>query len=183
MTFKKKGKNVKIFDTAKIVYPENIEIGNNVIIDDFVLIIAKKRVVIGNNVHIASFTNISGNEEFIMEDFSGLSAGVRVFTSSDNYVSSCMTNPTVPEEFKETYHKPVVLKKHAIVGANTIILPGSIVGEGTSVGANSLVTGVLDDYCLYTGTPIKKIRKKNEEKLKMLEQLYYDKYGRGDESK
>lgn len=178
MSLKKVGKNVKIFDTAKIVYPENVEIGDNVIIDDFVLIIAKKKVVIGNNVHIASFTNITGNEEFVMEDFSGISSGVRIFTSSDDYASSCMTNPTVPDEFKEVYHKPIIFKKHSIVGANTVILPGSIIGEGTSVGANSLVSGILEDYCLYAGTPLKKIKNKNKDKLQTLEKLYYEKYGR-----
>ena len=46
MEFKKIGVNVKIFETSKIAYPENVEIGDNVIIDDFVLIIAKKKLLL-----------------------------------------------------------------------------------------------------------------------------------------
>jgi acetyltransferase-like isoleucine patch superfamily enzyme len=44
----KLGKNVKIWDTVKIVYPENLEIGDETNIDDFVFIYASgKGIKIG----------------------------------------------------------------------------------------------------------------------------------------
>lgn len=169
MKFKSIGKNVKIFETAKLVFPENIEIGDNVIIDDFVLIIAKKRVKIGNNVHIASFVSITGNEDFIMEDFTGLSTGVRVLTSSDDYVGGYLTNPTVDDKYKNVFSKETIIKRHGIIGANTVILPGSIVEEGTAIGANSLVKGTTEAYTVYVGNPIRKICSRNKERLIKLE--------------
>lgn len=172
MAYNFSGKNIKIFETAKLVYPENIEIGNNVIIDDFVLIIAKKKIRIGNNVHIASFVSITGNEELIMEDFSGLASGVRIFSSTDDYVTGYLTNPTVPELYKNVYSKKVIIKKHAIVGANTIIMPGSIINEGTSIGANSLVNCVTEPYSVYVGNPIRKIKERDKNKLLELEKSY-----------
>lgn len=174
--FKNMGNNVKIHDTAKLIYPENIEIGNNVIIDDFVLIIAKKKITIGNNVHIASFTNITGNEEFIIEDFSGISSGVRIFTSSDDYTGAYLSNPTVEEEFKNVFNAPIKIKKYALVGANTVILPGSIIAEGTSIGANSLVNSETEPYSLYTGNPIKKIKTKDKDRILTLAEEYKRRY-------
>ena len=172
MNFKSVGKNVKIFETAKIVFPENIEIGDNVIIDDFVLIIAKKRIKIGNNVHIASFVSITGNEEFIMEDFSGLSSGVRVVLSTDDYVDGYLTNPTIPDKYKKVYSERILIRKHGIVGTNTVILPGSVIEVGVSIGANSLVKGRTEPYSVYVGNPIKKVRERNKEKLIFNEKEY-----------
>lgn len=174
MNFKSIGTNVKIYENAKIVYPENIEIGDNVVIDDFVLIIAKKKIKIGNNVHIASFVNITGNSEFYMEDFSTVSSGVRIFTSTDDYSGSCLNNPTVPDKFKNVFTAPVILKKFALVGANTVILPGSIIEEGTSIGANSLVKGKTEPYSLYAGIPIRKICRKDKEIMLRLEREYLE---------
>lgn len=172
MGFKKIGHNVKIYETAKIAYPENIEIGDNVIIDDFVLIIAKKKIMIGSNVHISSFVSITGNEEFIMEDFSGLSSGCKILTSSDDFTGPYLTNPTVPDEYKNVTSKPVIIKKFAVVGANSIVLPGSIIEEGVSIGANSLVKGTTKPYSVYVGSPIRLIREKDREKILQLEEHY-----------
>jgi len=36
-------------------------------------------------VHIASFTSITGGGEYVMEDFTTLSNGVRVFTGNEDY--------------------------------------------------------------------------------------------------
>ncbi|MGF7059798.1 acyltransferase [Brassicibacter mesophilus] len=174
--FKKIGKNVKIYDTSKLIYPENIEIGNNVIIDDFVLIIAKKRVVIGNNVHIASYVTITGNDEFIIEDFSGISSGVKIFTSSDDYMGAYLNNPTVLNEFKNVFTASINIKKYALVGANTVVLPGSIIEEGTSIGANSLVNSKTEPYHLYAGCPIKKLKARDKNTILKLAEEYRKKY-------
>ena len=175
INIKKIGKNVKIFETTKIAFPENVEIGSNVIIDDFVLIIAKKSVKIGNYVHIASFSSLTGNETIILEDFSGLSSGVRIFSSSDLFSGNCLTNPTVPAEYRKVISKAVIIKKHSIIGANTVILPGITIGEGAAVGANSLVTKNLEPWTVYFGTPCKAIKKRNKEKILELSKELYKK--------
>lgn len=177
MEFKKIGHNVRIFETAKIAYPENVEIGDNVIIDDFVLIIAKKKIIIGSNVHIASFVSITGNEDFIMGDFTGLSTGSKILTSTDDFSGPYLTNPTVPDEFKNVTSKPVIMKKFALVGANSIVLPGSIIEEGVSIGANSLVNGITKPYSVYVGSPIRLVKEKDRYKILQLEKEYREKYG------
>lgn len=177
MNFKRIGVNVKIFGTSKIAYPENVEIGDNVIIDDFVLIIAKKKIIIGSNVHIASFVSITGNEELIIGDFTGLSTGCKVLTSTDDFSGPYLSNPTVPDEYKNVTSKPIIMKKFALIGANTIILPGSIIEEGVSIGANSLVNCVTEPYSVYVGSPIRKVKEKDRERILFLEKNYREKYG------
>jgi acetyltransferase-like isoleucine patch superfamily enzyme len=43
------------------------------------------------------------------------------------------------------------------IGALTAVLDGARIGDGCVVGASSLVRGVLDDFCVYVGNPLRKI--------------------------
>jgi galactoside O-acetyltransferase len=146
----KNGK-VIIFDTAKIIGEENIEFGDYIIIDDFVFIYAKKKIKFGNYIHIAVGSSIIGSEMVVMEDFSGLSAGVRVYTSSDDFSAYGFGNPSISEKFRNVKHAPVIIKRFAIIGANSVILPGVTIGEGAAVGAGSVVTKDLEPWGIYIG--------------------------------
>ncbi len=47
----------------------------------------------------------------------------------------------------------VIFKKGCWVGAHCTVLPGSIIGEGSVIGANSVVMGIVTPNCLYAGNP------------------------------
>jgi galactoside O-acetyltransferase len=143
--------SVSIFEHKKIIGLENIEFGRNIIIDDFVFIYAKKRIKIGNNVHIASFTSITGGEYFTMEDFSGLSSGVRIFIGSEDFQEWGFGNPTIDEKYRNIKRAPIHIGKFCVIGANSVILPGVTVGEGATVGAGSVVSKNLEPWGIYIG--------------------------------
>ncbi len=171
-----------IWPLAKIITPEVISIGDSVIIDDFVFIMGGERTIIGSFVHIGAFTSIAGGGEFIMEDFSGLSGGVRIYTGNEDYAGGCLTNPTVPFPYRVASRSFVHIHKHAIVGANSVILPGVVIGEGVAIGANSLVKKDCEPWTTYFGSPAKPIGARPKEKMLELEaQLrkdLYDPYGK-----
>ena len=159
----KVGKNVMISDKACIYSPHKISIGDNCRIDDFCILAG--RVSIGNHVHIAVYSFLSGCEKgIVMEDYSGLAYGVKVLVNSDDYSGESMTNPTIPDKYKpKKQAKKVIIQKHSIVGANSLIMPGVVLAEGTAVGANSMVLKTTEAWSVYFGNPAKKIknRKKN----------------------
>ncbi len=170
MKFKKTGNNVQISTKASIYNSEEIEIGSNSRIDDFCVLSGKLKI--GRNVHIAAFCLVAGGEKGItLEDFSGLAYHVQVFTQSDDYSGKSMTNPTIPGKFKHEIKKQILIKKHSIVGAGVIILPGVILEEGTSVGAMSLVRKSTEPWSIYTGNPAKKIKNRSKDLL-IFEQEY-----------
>jgi len=74
-----------------------------------------------------------------MEDFSGLSGGCRIYTGTEDFSGSSLTNPTIPSEFRNAIRSFVTIRKHAILGANVIVLPGVTIGEGAAIGANAPV--------------------------------------------
>ncbi|MGK7933888.1 MAG: DapH/DapD/GlmU-related protein [Microcystaceae cyanobacterium] len=170
LNFRSIGQDVTIWEQAKIINPEVISIGNSVIIDDFVFLIGGRQTEIGSFVHIGSFTCITGGGEFMMEDFSGLSGGVKIYTGNEDYSGGCLTNPTVPSPYRVATRSFIHIKKHAIIGANSVILPGVTIGEGAAIGANSLVTKDCEPWKVYFGSPAKAIKPRPKEKILKLEQ-------------
>jgi acetyltransferase-like isoleucine patch superfamily enzyme len=154
-------RNVKIYETARIVGIDNIEFGDNIIIDDFVFIYAKKKIKISNYVHIGSFSSITGGDEVVFDDFSGLSMGCRIFTGTEDFSGCGFGNPTIPEEYRNVKRAPVRIGRFAVLGANTVVLPGVTVGEGVTVGANSVVTTDLESWGVYVGN--KRIRERDKD--------------------
>lgn len=162
--FKKYGENVLISKKASIYSPERIEIGDNVRIDDFALLSGK--IIIGNYVHIAAYAALfAGEEKIEMKDYSGLSSRVTIYTQTDDYSGKYMTNPTVPKEHKNIIKKEVILEKHAIIGASSVVLPGALVGKGAAVGSMSLVNKSLEEWSIYAGIPCKRIGERSKELL------------------
>jgi len=166
MDFKSLGQNVKISDKASIYDCEAIAIADNSRIDDFCVLSGK--LVIGRNVHITPQCLVAGGREgIVLSDFCCLSYGVSVFTQSDDYSGTTLTNSTIPSRYKNEYKARVFIGRHCIVGARSIIMPGVSLADGTSVGAMSLVTKSTEEWALYFGVPAKKIRNRKKDLLKL----------------
>jgi galactoside O-acetyltransferase len=164
------GKNVLIKKNVGMFFIENISIGSNVRIDDNVIIVASKKestVKIGNYVHIASNCYLAGSAGIEMSDFSGLATGVQIFSASDDYSGKKLTNPTVGKPYIGGKFGKVTLGKHVIIGAGSIVLPDVNIKQGSSVGALSLVNKDLEDWGVYFGIPVKKIKDRKKDILKL----------------
>ena len=168
MGFKHLGKNVKISDKASIYNADQISIGDESRIDDFCLISGV--VTIGRNVHIGVFCNVAGGEPGItFEDYSAIAYGSQIFAQSDDYLGYAMTNPTVPDRYKKETKLPIVVGRHTLIGTKCVIFPGVVFGEGTAVGACSLVTKSTDPWGVYAGIPAKRVKERRKDLLLMEE--------------
>jgi acetyltransferase-like isoleucine patch superfamily enzyme len=77
-----------------------------------------------------------------------LSHGVQIYTRNHNLTNLVELDPP----------KDVVIMDDCWVGANSIILPGVILGRHTVVGAGSIVTkSFTDGWVVIAGNPAKKI--------------------------
>ncbi|RLL87045.1 galactoside O-acetyltransferase [Petrotoga sp. HKA.pet.4.5] len=172
--FKKVGNNVFISKKASIYSPEKIEIGNNVRIDDFCIL--SGNITLGYYIHIAACSLLYGSDKgIIMEDFTTLSSKVSIYAISDDYSGNSLTNPMIPDKYKKLDKGPVILRKHVIIGSGTVILPNIIIGEGTAVGALSLVNKNLEEWSIYAGNPIKKIKGRSKKLIELEEQFLNEK--------
>lgn len=166
------GDNVLLSDKASYYNCKNIQIGNNVRIDDFcVLSAGKGGIVIGNYIHIAVYCSIMGHGKISIEDFSGLSARVSVYSSSDDYSGFAMTNPTLPSEFTNVQHADIKIGRHVIIGAGSVVLPGVDLEEGVAIGALSLVKKNCRSFGIYIGVPAKRISDRRQDLLEKEKKL------------
>jgi acetyltransferase-like isoleucine patch superfamily enzyme len=171
------GDDVTIWSKANIIGAEFISIGDSVIIDDFVMIVATQPLFIGSFVHIAAGASVMGGGRFVMEDFTGLSGGVRIYTGNEDYSGATLTNPAVPAPYRKPERSFVDIRKHAIVGANAVVLPGVIIGEGAVVGSLSLVRKDCEPWSVNFGSPARVIGSRPSETILELEsQLRSDLY-------
>lgn len=166
--FKSVGKNVRVAKHNTITGLENIEIGDNVRIDPYCsLIAAGGWLKIGSFTHVAGYCFLSAGDGIQLDDFSGVSQGVRIYSRTDDYTGTSLTNPTVPSKYTNVRGGLVHLGRHVIVGSGTVILPGVTIGEGSSVGALALVTKNLDSWGVYSGTPARLIKSRSKKMLKL----------------
>lgn len=153
--FRKLGRNVRIHRSAVLAGCEQISIGDHSRIDCFTLISAGEQgVEIGCCVHIAAGCYLfGGGGRIALEDFSGLSSRVSLYTATDDYSGGVMTNPTVPDEFRNVASGDVILRKHAIVGASCVVLPGVELQQGAAVGALTCVRKDVSEFSIQVGNP------------------------------
>ncbi len=162
-----------LYEFAKIVGDRSrLSVGPRTKIDDFVFLNIGAGCRIGRNVHIGSFTSIIGGGTLVMEDFSGLSAGCRVITGTDDFVGPYMTNSAVPAEYRNVRTGTVTIGRHAVIGTNTIIFPGVIIGEGASVGAGCVIRKHLDPWGIYVGQQARQVGTRDREAILAKEQEY-----------
>lgn len=162
MGFATLGKNVRISRKTSIYGAERIHIGDNSRIDDFAILSAGEGgIFIGKYVHISCHCSVIGQGKIILDDYSGISGRVSIYSSSDSYDGMYMTNPTLPPHVMNTTHAPVTLGKHTVVGAGSVILPGVTLHPGCAVYAMSLVTpGSFGACSIIAGVPAKGIKKR-----------------------
>ena len=168
---KKYGSNVKISRHAIIYKPEELEVGSNVRIDDFTTISGK--VVLGSYIHIAQTCSLFGADAGIrMDDFTTLSSHSIIYATSDDYSGYSLACPMAPDKYKPTdINDPVHLKKYAIVGCMSVVLPGVTIGEGCSVGAMSLCNKDLEPWGIYVGIPVRRMKERSKQFLTYAEQF------------
>lgn len=156
------GKNIKVSKFARIYNPTKLILNNNIRIDDFTILSGKGNIEIGEYVHIGPYCYISSFTNIKFNNFSGLSSGVKLFGSSDNYSGNYLTNPTVDSKYLGTIKGDIILHKHVIIGSGSIVLPNITLNEGTAIGSLSLITKNTEEWKIYGGVPAKII--KNREK-------------------
>jgi dTDP-4-amino-4,6-dideoxy-D-glucose acyltransferase len=166
------GDHVFISRYARLYSPEKISLGHDVRIDDFCILSAGGDVSIGTYVHIAAYCAIYGGGGVVMDDFSGLSARTTVYSQSDDFSGESMTNPMVPREYRvRLVYKPVHIGKHALVGANSTLMPGVEIGEGVAIGAHSLVMKDCEPWGIYFGSPARRVRERSRTLLQLADEF------------
>ncbi len=119
-----------------------IEIGDNVGISG-ATIYARKGIYIGEN------TCIGGNCKILDNDFHPIEAETRNRLLRDVDGGDSGIIPS----------REIRIGKNCFIGCNSIILKGTVLGDGCVVGAGAVVCGKFEKNCVIAGNPAKVIRR------------------------
>ena len=98
------------------------------------------------SIHIGSRTLIGGNVKILDNDFHPIEAEYR---KAQALGEDCLFH---------IRSKPIEIGNDCFIGANAIILKGTVLGEGCVVGAGSVVCGKFEPYTVIAGNPAKIIK-------------------------
>ena len=171
-TFGSVGRNVRIHKSCVILGGKRIRIGSHVRIDCFSLLSAGEQgITIGDHVHIAVGVCLFGSGGRIeVNDFAGISARTLLYTATDDYASSHLTGPTIPDKYRKVIHGDIILGKHSVIGCGSVVMPSRI-GAGATVGALSLVKKDVPEFEVVAGIPAVRRSSRSREILDSERQL------------
>jgi acetyltransferase-like isoleucine patch superfamily enzyme len=111
-------------------------------------------VKIGNRCLIGRGSGIVGHLSIVIED--DVWTGHHVYITDQNHDYRDVDQPISRQSQPE---RPVLIGAGSWLGHGVVVLPGSRIGRHVVVGANSVVSGSLPDYCVAVGAPARVIRR------------------------
>ena len=160
------GENVYISENAEIRRPYLVRVGSHVAIDSGLYLTTAAEI--GDYIHLSPYITVIGGEQstLIVENFVTIAAGSRIICGSDRFMGDGFTSATVPDEFRDTVdYGTIRCSRFAGIGTNVVIMPNVTIGEGSVVGACSLVTKDTEPWTMYVGVPARPIKVRPREKM------------------
>lgn len=114
------------------------------------------KLKLGESVYINNNFWCNGKGGIEIGDDTLIGPNVTIHSSNHNFES-------IAELIRTQGHNDQKVKIHNNVwlGANVVVLPGSVIKSGCIIGAGSIVRGILEENSVYVGNPIRKIKKLN----------------------
>ena len=123
-----------------------IRFGKNVQLNDYVHMVGMENIEIGDNVLMASHIFISDN-------------------SHGSYKGDELdSDPSVAPINRQYPVASIKIGKNCWIGEGSIIMPGVEIGEGSIIGAHSIVNRDVPSWTIAAGTPAKIIKKWDKDK-------------------
>ena len=150
----------------------NVKIGNRCYIDTFNVIECSSRLVeegkkvipeliIGNGCNLGEYTHITAVNRIVIGD--NLLTGRFVLITDNSHGSFKKDELSIhPSSRPITSKGEVVVGNNVWLGDKVSILPGVHIGDGSVIGANSVVTHSIPPYSIAAGNPAKVLKTINE---------------------
>lgn len=133
-----------------------IEIGDNTFINGGTSLISRSKVKIGNNVTIAWGCTIYDHNSHSL-DFLERQKDIQRqnddFKSGRNFITS--------KDWSVVKSQPIVIEDNVWIGFDSVVLAGVTIGEGSIIGAKSVVRENIKPWSVVIGNPavvVKKLR-------------------------
>ena len=161
------GKKTVIYKPLQIDNAESLSIGNDVYIAEGAWLMGTRgrdltcsiqdRTTIGHFAHIVAKHSVIIEKDVLVAD--------KVFISDCTHAYEDINAPVIRQDIKLL--SPVIIGEGSWLGENVCVC-GASVGKHCVIGANSVVTTDIPDYCVAVGSPAKVVKKYDFDKNKWI---------------
>lgn len=156
------GKRVHVYRPLLVEGAKNIVLEDNVVVHDGtwlaalpltgsdVRLVLKEGATLGNYNHIYATQSIVIEKDVLTAD--------KVYISDNLHSYEEVTVPIIKQPIKQC--KPVVIGEGSWLGEHVCVI-GASVGKHCVIGANSVVTKDIPDFCVAVGAPARVIKRYN----------------------
>lgn len=161
------------------------KLGKNSYVIKPMRIIGGKNIFIDKNVYIWNNARIEGVEKYLDKTYKPeikfcegssvqqnlhLTCANRIEVGKNTAIAANVTitdihhpytDINIPIEQQNLEVSEVIIGEDSKIYNNAVILPGVHIGKHVTIGANSVVTKDIPDYCVAAGSPAKVIKKYN----------------------
>ena len=158
--FKKKGSQLNIGENCTI---KSSFLSNLVGLSQRTIIVTRTeeaKIEIGNNVGISGAT-IYARKEITIGDNTLIGGNVKILDNDFHPIEVEARNLDIKEKIGT---RKIKIGKDCFIGANSLILKGVEIGDGSVVGAGSVVTGKFPSNVVIAGNPARVIKVLEREK-------------------
>jgi len=145
-------------------------INNTTIIQNDIIIGNPKKLLLENYVYIGPRAVIQTIGKVTIKRGVIIGPDLRIYSGNHKFKNSTLLPYDHQYEIKD-----VIIEENVWVGGSVIILPGVTIGEGSIIGAGSVVAKSIPKFNIDAGNPSKIIGKRDEEiyyKLKKKDAIY-----------
>ena len=139
--------------TMSYVSCEQIEIGEDARIREQVFVggpqLPESRFSLGDRTIVLQMANINPTKPVVIGDDTGIGGHCLIFTHGA-WLNALDGYPVT--------YAPVTLGRSVWLPWRVFVMPGATIGDGSVIGANSLVVGAIPPNSLAVGTPAKVVR-------------------------
>lgn len=140
------GRGVKIYKNCRI---EGVR--------EYASVQYRPRIILGNSVSIEQNLHLTCAGSVIIGDHTAIAANVTITDIHHSY-----DDIHTPIEQQPLRVAPVEIGAGCKLYNNAVITPGTRIGNHCTVGANSVVSGHYDDFCVIAGVPARVIKRYNQ---------------------
>ena len=158
------GENVYIGHNVMFARPERVFLGDNVRIDPFTFISCGLKTE--NYIQICANVIMCGRKDVYLNGWNFVSYGSKLITGSEDFRGH---HGPVNDFWgkNKVFEGDIIYQKYSGTCADTIVMPGTVLPEGTVFGAQSFVgkNHKAKEYELWLGNPLKKNSDRNKEMI------------------
>jgi acetyltransferase-like isoleucine patch superfamily enzyme len=137
--------------SARVQFGREISLGRGTVVKAFAIVQSSGgRVSFGRQCAISSFVHVStGSGDVIAGDFVRIAPNCTLVG-----VTKEVRDRNLPiKDQPESQARGIWIGDDVLIGAGSVVLPGSRIERGAVVGAGSVVTGVVPEYAIVLGAP------------------------------